>query len=227
MLSEQVQATLITDAHLFKCKVATGGQRLQEVLNFSLTTYLHIFDVSVYRYYDPTELTVTFAKATILKSEVNLALIQNETYEAPQRRMYAYIQKNNMRAFMSVADYDVQGYMHFTSYIDPLSFLALDSKNFVPVTQAVINHGGYKGEQLSSPVVLVRRAAISFLHFTRSDRQPARNSLPQSLLHGPWWFVLSFRMKRRLKSMPGARRSGWIFPAQIIHLLAVCRSLQK
>ena len=165
-LSDQVQATLITQAHVFKCKVATGGQRLQEVLNFSLTTYLQIFDVSVYRYSKLSESVVNYAKATILKSDISLALIQNETYEAPQRRMYAYVQKNNMRAFMSVSNYDVQGYMHFTSYIDPLSFLALDSKNFVPVTQAMINHGSHAGEPLTSPVALIRRTAISFLHFT-------------------------------------------------------------
>lgn len=165
-LSDQVQATLITQAHLFKCKVATGGQRLQEVLNFTLTTYLQIFDVSVYRYSNLSELVVKYAKATILKSDLNLVLIQNETYEAPQKRIYAYVQKNNMRAFMSVSNYDVQGFMHFTSYIDPLSFLALDSKSFVPVTQAVIHQGSHVGEPLSSPVALVRRTAISFLHFT-------------------------------------------------------------
>ncbi|MFN8445568.1 MAG: hypothetical protein U0175_32555 [Caldilineaceae bacterium] len=165
-LSDQVQATLVTQAHLFRCKVATGGQRLQEVLNFSLMTYLQIFEVSVYRFSNACEPVIKYPKATILKSDVNVVLIQNETYEAPQKRMYSYVQKNNMRAFMSVGSYDVQGFMHFTSYIDPLSFLALDSKNFVPVTQAIINHGSYIGEPLTSPVALIRRTAISFLHFT-------------------------------------------------------------
>lgn len=169
MLSDQVQATLVTQSHLFQCKVATGGQRLQEVLNLSLTTFLQIFDVSVYRYSNQSELLVKFAKATILKSEVLFALLQTETYEAPQKRIYAYVQKNNVRAFMTISDYDIQGLMHFASYIDPLSFLALDGKNFVPVTQASISHGRVTGTLLSSPVVLVRRAAISFLHFTSLD----------------------------------------------------------
>ncbi len=166
MPADKIHARLITQHHLFDCMVATEGQRLQDLLNANMTTYLKVYEATVYRLADLQMAVATFKRATVLISHVNLVLLPDDGYEAPQRRMYAYIAKHDYRSFLTVAHFDVDGKMHFTTAPDAVSFLAVTAKIFFPVTQAVINSAAaVNAEPLMSPVAFVRREAVSFLHF--------------------------------------------------------------
>ena len=164
MLNEKIKGRFVTNRHMFDCAITSHGQRLQEILNSHLTTYLQILNVSVFRFSDYTTPVATFRSATVLKSTINMAMIPTELNEAPEKRMFSYVSKNYYRAFITVAGFDIQGTMHFMSAPDATAFLVRDVNSYFPVTDAQLNDGYQETEAMRASVILVRKSAVSFLH---------------------------------------------------------------
>lgn len=169
MVNEKIKARFLTNRHMFDCSINSHGQRLQEILNSNLTTSIHIFNISAYRFADTKSPVATFRTATLLKSTINLAMIPTERHEAPERRMFSYVSKNYYRAFITVAGFDIQGIMHFMASPDATAFLVRDVNSFFPVTDAELNDGYQEADPMHATVILVRKSAVSFLHLGELD----------------------------------------------------------
>jgi hypothetical protein len=152
---------LTTFSHRVMGRVVTGGQRLHDVINNKLNTCLNLFDVTIFRHTDAERPAAHFSTVTVPKSLIHLALVQEQKHEAPTKRLYGFVAKNTYPTFLTVAGYEVQGSLHFTSLPKPELFLTDTSTSFIPVSQATVVSVADPTTAWEATVVFAQRAAIA------------------------------------------------------------------
>ncbi len=161
MASDKIPAKVITSDYLFTCIIASNGQRLQEILNNSLTNYMRLHEVQVFRTTDTATQIADFREATICKAQIDLVLVHNEEYEAPGKRLYAYVPKNRYETCVTIPGCVVRGQLHMPSVPDSYAFLVQESREFFPITDATILFASSASQPLQTSVAMVRKAAIA------------------------------------------------------------------
>ncbi|MEZ4863377.1 MAG: hypothetical protein R3C14_18815 [Caldilineaceae bacterium] len=162
MYQKGAAVTMLTASHRFQGEIRTGGQRLQEVLNNSLSDFVHVDATQIFTLIDQeTELRAT-SMTTVQKSQLQLVLIDEQKHEAPTKRNNYHVQKNFYEVFCVVGNYEVQGYIHLPRYTrDTIAILVRDIKLFFPLTEATIIYDVGKRSTLNAGVVLVNKSALS------------------------------------------------------------------
>lgn len=170
-MTNQATATFITQHHLFEATINTGNYRLQEVMHNSISDYLNLQNVTIYRLTkdDAYSRAASFPTAILNKAEIHLVLVKSETHEAPEKRMYSYVPKRSYSAFTTACGYDIQGHLSVAANPDPVGFLAREAKVFFPITRATLIHVSGGMEPMQVGVVLVRKAAVTFLQITNPN----------------------------------------------------------
>jgi hypothetical protein len=162
----QTNVILMTDSHYILGQMDAGGKRLQDVLNNKLNTCISIYDAQLFRPSGEVCESAQFPEMTVSKLLLNLVLLQEDTHEAPTKRLYGFVSKNSYDSFLAVSGYEVQGHIHFTSPPKPEIFLTDTLTSFVPVTQATVTCTQDATRAWSTAVVFVRRHAIALFHAT-------------------------------------------------------------
>src|SRR5436190_6058545 len=122
---EQLQTSvmLMTASHRILGQMGSVGQRLNDILNNKLNTCLKVYNAEIFRHTGAETPLARFPAVTLPKALVNLVLIQEQTHEAPTKRLYGFIPKDVYQTFLTVAGYEVQGCLHFTTLQKPEIFL--------------------------------------------------------------------------------------------------------
>lgn len=163
MSAKLVTVTLFTCDHVFHGNLQTGGRRLQEVLNETLTDFLQLTDLKIHDV--ATDSCVTsVASGLVRKAEINLAIMQEAAHEAPEKRQYSFVMKNVFPVFLVAGGFEVQGRLHIQHSPDPLAYLARDAKYFFPVTQPTITYPTVAKTTVIASVVLVQKSTVSVFH---------------------------------------------------------------
>lgn len=163
MLARRTAVILITHEHRFTGTVPTLGQRLLDMLNDKTTDYLHIHDVQVFRSTDPETCIAAFPEAVVRKADLSLAIITGEKHEAPEKRLYAFVQKRAYHVFLTVPGYEAQGRLHLPRSAEPVAVLARDTDTFFPITQATVSRVG-SDERLEVPVIIINKESVALFY---------------------------------------------------------------
>ncbi len=163
---DQIQTSimLLTSTHRIVGQIVSAGQRLQDILNNKLNTYLNLYDVEIFGALGKAGASIRCPDVTVPKDSINLVLIQEQVHEAPTQRLYRYVQKSTYQTFLTVPNYEIHGYLHFTSFQKPEIFLADTATSFVPITQAQVICAIDAKQTWELPVVFARRFAIELFH---------------------------------------------------------------
>lgn len=159
---------LATASHRIVGQITTAGQRLLDILNNKLNTCISVHGVTGFRYRDAKTPIIHFPVVTVPKPLINLLFIQEQRHEAPTSRLYGFVQKNSYATFLTVAGYEVRGYLHFTSPPKPELFLTDTLTTFVPVSQATVSCAEDGSLSWETPVVFVQRSAIALFYLPES-----------------------------------------------------------
>lgn len=157
----ETSVMVATFSHRVVGRMVNAGQRLHDVINNKLSTCLSLFDVTLFRHTDAGRAAARFPTVTVPKPMIQLALVQEQTHEAPTKRLYGFVEKTLYPAFLTVAGYEVQGCLHFTSLPRPELFLTDTSTSFIPVSQATVVCAVDLATSWKVPVVFVQRSAIA------------------------------------------------------------------
>ena len=160
----QTAAMLMTASHRVVGRVGTVGQRLNDILNNKLNACLKVYSAEIFRHTDATTPIACFSAITMPKAMINLVLLNEETHEAPTKRLYGYVQKDTYPAFLTVPGYEIKGAIHFTTLQKPEVFLTDTILSFVPVSQATVVSTNDAQSSWTTPVVFVLRTSITLLY---------------------------------------------------------------
>lgn len=163
---DQVQTSImvVTTTHRAAGRVVIAGQRLQELLNNRMNTYVNLYDAELLPVRNYKDMPSHYSDLTIPKNSINLVLLQQQHHEAPTQRLYRYAAKSAYPTFLTVPNYEVQGYLHFTTLQKPEVFLADTSTSFVPVTWAQVTCTAAVEQTWQTAVVFVRRCAVELFY---------------------------------------------------------------
>ncbi|MEZ4735105.1 MAG: hypothetical protein R3E79_49040 [Caldilineaceae bacterium] len=167
MVQKGTPVTLLTASHRFQGEIHTGGQRLQEIVNNSLTDYVQLENAQVYTLANQTEMLHAEKRATIQKSQLQLVVFGEQKHEAPDKRQNYRIQKSFHEVFCVAGSYEVTGFLHLPRYTtDTIAILARDLKVFFPLTEATVTYDVRARSALNASVVLVNKAAVSLFQIS-------------------------------------------------------------
>jgi hypothetical protein len=155
---------LMTESHRLVGRVVTVDQRLQEIINNKLTASINLYDVQLFRPHECETPIAQFAEITLPKTQINLILHEESTYEAPTKRLYTYVPKDIYPIFVTITGYEIQGQLHLTSRPKAEAILNDTSTTFLPITQATVTSVAGGNQEWNRNVVFVRRAAIALMH---------------------------------------------------------------
>lgn len=162
MIQKTTAVTLLTASHRFRGEIITGGQRLQEVLNNSLSDFVQLENAQIYTIANQTEMLYTEKRATVQKPQLQLAVIGEQTHEAPEKRQNYRVQKSFYEVFCVAGSYEVTGFIHLPRYTqDTIAILVREMKVFFPLTEASVTYDVRSRSALNASVVLVNKAAVS------------------------------------------------------------------
>ena len=163
---EQLQTgiMLMTASHRIVGRIGTVGQRLSDILNNKLNTCLKVYSAEIFRHTDAATAIAHFSAITLPKAMINLVLLNEETHEAPTKRLYGYVQKDTYLAFLTVPGYEIKGTIHFTTLQKPEVFLTDTVTSFVPVSQAMVVSANDAQSSWTTSVVFVLRTSIALFH---------------------------------------------------------------
>ncbi len=157
MISGAASVVLITREHLIAATVTTAGKRVLDVLNDSLTDYLQVFDVQVFRDMEMQQPIATFPSVWVQKSALSMIILPEERHEAPERRLYNFVQKTPRHVFVIVPGYEVEGSLHLARSARAETTLTHDLGDFFPITQAKVVQVGSLLEATEVPVVIIHK----------------------------------------------------------------------
>jgi hypothetical protein len=160
----QTAVMLMTASHRIVGQIGSVGQRLNDILNNKLNTFLKVYNAEIFRHTDAETPIARFPVITLPKALINLILIQEQTHEAPTKRLYGFVQKDVYQTFLTISDYEVQGSLHFTALPKPEIFLGDTTTSFVPVTQATVTYVNDSARAWQALVVFVQRFSIALFH---------------------------------------------------------------
>lgn len=169
MSQKGTAVTLLTASHRFQGEINTGGQRLQEILNNSLTDYLQLENAQIYTLANQDEMLHAEKRATVHKSQLQLAVIGAQKHEAPEKRQNYRVQKSFYEVFCVAGSYEITGLLHLPRYtVDTIAILARDLKVFFPLTEAMVTYDVRTRSSLTASVVLVNKSALSLFQISDS-----------------------------------------------------------
>ncbi|MCE7979813.1 MAG: hypothetical protein DYG89_01360 [Caldilinea sp. CFX5] len=167
MLQKGTAVILLTASHRFQGEINTGGQRLQEVMNNSLTDYVQIENAQIYTLANQTEMLHAEKRAIVQKSQLQLVVIGEQKHEAPAKRQNYRVEKSFHEVFCVAGSYEVTGLLHLPRYaLDTIAILARDLKVFFPLTEATVTYDVRARSTLSANVALVNKAALSLFQIS-------------------------------------------------------------
>jgi hypothetical protein len=161
MLNDDLEIGMALEEHWLQGRIETGGLRLQEILNSQTTDYLRLHDIRL-RGIDGEACPIS--DCIVRKAQLALVMPLGDKHEAPEKRVYSFVNKQEQPTLILAHSYEVRGRLHIKSTTDPVSLLTSQIGAFLPVTQATISKAGSNQEPLQVPLVLVNRERISFLH---------------------------------------------------------------
>ena len=160
---QEIEVFVATEQHLVLGRVQTSGNRLQEVLNDSSTSFLRLKNASVFR--GATTPVRAASVLTIAKQQIAFATITGDRYEAPGKRAYAYADKKHCNCFVIVQGFELEGTMNLKGAIDPIFALRSELAEFFPIADPKI---GNLGAQQPAPatVALVNKSMVSVIEIS-------------------------------------------------------------
>jgi hypothetical protein len=167
MVTKGIAVTLLTASHRFQGEINAGGQRLQEVLNNSLTDFVHLDNAQIYTLANQTEMLYAEKRATIQKSQLQLIVIGEQKHEAPEKRQNYRVQKSFHEVFCVAGSYEVTGFLHLPrSTQDTIAILARETKMFFPLTESIVTFDVRSRSSLNASVVLVNKSIVSLFQIS-------------------------------------------------------------
>lgn len=167
MIHKPTSVILLTASHRFQGEINTGGQRLQEVLNNSLSDYVQLDNAQIYTLANQTEMLHAEKRAIVQKPQLQLAVLGEQKHEAPVKRQNYRVEKSFHEVFCVAGSYEVTGLLHLPRYtIDTIAILARDLKIFFPLTEATVTYDVRARSTLNANVVLVNKSALSLFQIS-------------------------------------------------------------
>jgi hypothetical protein len=168
----RISTILVFGEHLLKGTVQTHGQRLLEVLKDEGSEFLSVYEAELFRRHFHAK-SASFREVIVRKASIGLAIPATEKHEAPQRRIDAFVPKNDYSVFLVVLGYEIRGRMQLQGVGEPLQLVRLEMGRFIPVPDATISAAGSKWNSQLPQVVIVNRSDIALFEVTRPNQTAA------------------------------------------------------
>ncbi|MCB0061554.1 MAG: hypothetical protein KDE19_05550 [Caldilineaceae bacterium] len=160
-----VPVALVTETYVFMGLLATGGKRLQDILNDTLTDYLSLHKVQIATSVDGNTILQELPNATIAKQQVVLGLLRQDTHEAPIKRQNYRVRRDFCEASVVIHNLRIHGAIHLPRASSQSSaILSRDLKNFFAVTDATVIDGARNDTSIDTAVVMVNKHALSLFY---------------------------------------------------------------
>lgn len=167
----EIPVALVTNTYSFLGQLDSGGKRLQDILNDSLTDYLSLRKVQVATTIDGNTIVQELPNATIVKQNVMLGLVRQDAHEAPIKRQNYRVRRNFCEAAVVINEVRIEGAIHLPRpSLQAEAILARDLKNFFAVTDAMITHGANNERTIDTSVVMVNKYALSLFYVGRVEQ---------------------------------------------------------
>lgn len=161
----EIPVALVTDNYSYLGLLDTGGKRLQDILNDSLTDYLSLRKVQVATTVDGHCVVQEIPNATIIKQNVLLGLLRLDSHEAPIKRQNYRVRRDFCEASIVIKEIRINGAIHLPrASSHAAAILSRDLKNFFAVTDATIAHGPSNERVLNTEVVMINKYALSLFY---------------------------------------------------------------
>src|SRR5262245_30447358 len=163
-VSGQTRAAFYLSRLGVEAVVETGRERLSDVLNSTLSSYVEVREAQVFRVdqVGPDGPIPSFDVGLLRKADVQCVLITEEP-ERPLARAAARVPTEAVSVFAALAWMEVVGTHHFprgAGRADPLVGLRERAEGFLPLTDATARFLQRPAADLRASVLIVNRAAI-------------------------------------------------------------------
>lgn len=161
----ETPVALVTETYIYQGNLATGGKRLQDILNDSLTDYLNLRNVQITTSIDGESTVQELPNAAILKQHVVLGLLRLDSHEAPMKRQNYRVRRDFCEAAVVIHNWRINGSLHLPRVSSHASaILSRDLKNFFALTDATIINGADGDRTINTSVVMVNKHALSLFY---------------------------------------------------------------
>jgi hypothetical protein len=162
---QEIPVALVTEQFIFLGNLATGGRRLQDILNDALTDYLSLRNVQISTTMEGDSVVQELTHATIVKESLLLGLLRQDAHEAPIKRQNYRVRRDFCEASIVIKTLCIHGAIHLPRASSQASaILSRDLKNFFAVTDATIMYGTGAEKVMTTSVVMVNKKMLSLFH---------------------------------------------------------------
>ncbi|HVX62343.1 MAG TPA: hypothetical protein VHC19_17125 [Pirellulales bacterium] len=162
MAEQKVCAILVVQEHLIIGELETRGLRLLDVLLDPMADWLQVFGAHVVHRAAKARAVASAAEVLVRKSDLQLALLGAGKHESPERRRFAYVDKQQFSALAIVGGYEVQGRLHLQVKRESIRLLA-ELGSFIPLTEATVSYAAPREDKLDAEVAILNKTAVSAL----------------------------------------------------------------
>jgi hypothetical protein len=168
-------AEIYTQHHRYSGMVTTRGYRLADLLNDASTEALEIHDAHVSEPLNVRSEPV-HCPHLLLKKDAILLAYPCGGHEAPQRRLYSFVEKQQYLARIVMPGHVLLGTVHLPSRATPWMIMSErgTEPSFMPMTDVTVHFAATDVEPLRTRVVLFRRRLIESIFL--SDKQLNQHS---------------------------------------------------
>jgi hypothetical protein len=144
------------------CTFSRRCQRALDAFNDTTTRFL---EVETVRFHPRSsdEPLLELDKTVLVKENVYAAILTGEDRSRESRFFYAARERRTRPCVVSLPTVIVTGQLHVKGASDAQRFLALEAESFFPITDATVLGDSPRIPAIQSPVVMVKRDAVTSL----------------------------------------------------------------
>lgn len=161
------QIRLSTSGFDILCRCNLHGERLSDVLNQQLTSFLECVDVQLFRH---GQLIDVLPHLKIRKPEILIAGIHGNTHEAAEKRIGNRRALQQYHAVASVGRWLVKGRLHLTSQKTVQEFLRAN-RDFFPISEALLIDSESPQTPDDMSVAIVNHSRVAFMEIMEAGDQ--------------------------------------------------------
>jgi hypothetical protein len=141
MSQSKVRLLLVVQDRLVAGTLSTGGRRILEVLVDTGSNYLRLRDAKI-QSNSSNSAETELEEVVVWRPHISLIALAGTEHEAPDKRCFGFVQKEQFSATVVVSGWQVVGDVHVKGHVDPFIFLERETGAFFPLTNAAMQSNG-------------------------------------------------------------------------------------
>jgi len=162
--TNRLVADFLTHSHRISGSINVRQKKLADQLNDQSTSLLHLEEIYISSIGRPGDIMTSHSSSTLRKQNIVAVVVSHQDDGLQREHTYgSYFGAHLHKVFLTVAQFEVEGYLRLSGRFDLRTVLTSDARGFIPIIDGSIKASVYPDTIFTGGAILINQAYIGAL----------------------------------------------------------------